>query len=269
MHESDDRRLACANYNCYENEASGQDFKSVAHMSDDRRLARTNYNCYENEASGQDFKSGVHMSDDRRLACISSFIGNLPFVSEHKGWYRRKLPHLDIGEVTQFITFSLDDCLPQDYLQSLRQELKTFKGNVDRERDVRIQKHLDQGSGSCVLRQEQCALIVRDSLLYHHEKKMTLLSWVIMPNHVHFLARFEEGQSMSNALQSLKSYTGHEIKKLHPELKHVWHEESFDRYIRNEEHLLKTTRYILENPVKARLCREPSAFRWSSTHIEV
>lgn len=114
-------------------------------------------------------------------------------MDEHKGWYRRKLPHLDVGEVTQFITFSLDDCLPREYLFQLTEELRIFKGNRDRERDIRIQKHLDQGSGSCILRQESCALIVRNSLFYHHEKKMTLLDWVIMPNHVHFLPGLKLG----------------------------------------------------------------------------
>lgn len=187
-------------------------------------------------------------------------------MTSHKGWYRRKLPHLDVEGITQFITFSLDDGLPRSYLDQLKEELKHLKGNVDRERDVRIQKHLDTGSGSCLLRQGEYALIVRDSLFCHHERKMTLISWVIMPNHVHLLARFENGQSMSSAMQSLKSYTAHEIKKLNPDLRRVWHEESFDRYIRNEEHLSKVIQYIEQNPVKANLCKEASEFRWSSLY---
>ena len=87
-----------------------------------------------------------------------------------------------------------------------------------------------------------------------------------MPNHVHLLARFEEGQLISKAMHSLKSYTAHEIKKLHPDMGSIWQEESFDRYIRNEDHYWQTIRYIRENPVKARLSDRAENYEWSSSH---
>lgn len=87
-----------------------------------------------------------------------------------------------------------------------------------------------------------------------------------MPNHVHFLAYFEEGQSLGTALRSLKSFTAHKLKKLHPEFAHIWHQESFDRYMRNDEHYGNTIRYIHQNPVKANLCKEAEDYPWSDLH---
>jgi REP element-mobilizing transposase RayT len=43
-----------------------------------------------------------------------------------------------------------------------------------------------------------------------------------------------------------------------------WLEDYFDRYIRNQEHFEKTTQYIENNPVKARLAAEPGEWPYSS-----
>lgn len=188
-------------------------------------------------------------------------------MSDHKGWYSRKrLPHLDGAGVTQFITFRLADSLPQIFLDELASELIQLKKDVERVKYERIQAQLDIGCGSCILRMKESATIVRNSLLFLHQKQYDLRAWVVMPNHVHLLARFEEGQLISKAMHSLKSYTAHEIKKLHPDMGSIWQEESFDRYIRNEDHYWQTIRYIRENPVKARLSDRAENYEWSSSH---
>jgi REP element-mobilizing transposase RayT len=38
----------------------------------------------------------------------------------------------------------------------------------------------------------------------------------------------------------------------------------FDRYMRNQEHFRRTVQYIVNNPVKARLCETPSCWPFSS-----
>jgi putative transposase len=189
-------------------------------------------------------------------------------VDDHKGWYSRKgLPHFDAGEIVQFITFRLHDSLPQSQLDVLSDELKNAPGNNARHQDERIQELLDQGAGSCLLKQPQCAEIVQSALLYLDGRRYDLRAWVVMPNHVHFLARFEVGQSLSKALHSLKSFTAHEIRKLHPSVESVWQKESFDRFIRNDDHYHRTVAYIHSNPVSAKLCLEAESFRYSSARL--
>ena len=85
-----------------------------------------------------------------------------------------------------------------------------------------------------------------------------------MPNHVHFLAHFEEHQMLEKALHSLKSFTSNEIKKLHPEMGSVWQEEFFDRYMRSEAHYWHEVNYVENNPVAAKLCEKREDFCWSS-----
>lgn len=186
-------------------------------------------------------------------------------MEENKGWYsRKKLPHFDGGGVTQFITFRLADSLPREVVGAMYDEIQGLKGNIDEAKFERIEYFLAQGAGSCILREPRCAELVQDSLKFLDGNRFDLRHWVIMHNHVHFLARFEEGQSLEKALHSLKSYTAHELKKIHPEMPVIWQQESFDRYIRNESHYEYTVRYIHNNPVVAKICDEPEDFMWSS-----
>ncbi len=190
-------------------------------------------------------------------------------MDEHKGWYQgRKLPHFDAGGYTQNLTIRLADSLPREVLERLEEELKDVKADKDLERMRRIEDWLDKGSGSCILHEEQCAELLSNSIKFLDGKRYELFAWVVMPNHAHTLARFEEGQSLEKAMHSLKSYTGHELKKLHPELPEIWQSETFDRYIRNEDHFRSKVEYIHQNPVVARLCKRPDEFRWSSAYRE-
>ena len=189
-------------------------------------------------------------------------------MKEHKGWYSRgNLPHFDGSNTNQFITFRLSDSLPAGVLESLERELSGFKGNAEIEKIRRIERLIDQGSGSCILRENACAEIVQEALLFLDGSRFDLHSWVVMPNHVHFLARFNEGQSMPDGLHSLKSFSANEIKKLHPEMDSVWQPGYFDRYMRNEDHFWRTVNYIHRNPVMVGICDEAVDFQWSSARI--
>lgn len=185
-------------------------------------------------------------------------------MGENRGWYSRYLPHFDGCDLNQFITFRLADSLPEGVLERIKLELRDFNGDAEIEEIRRIEKLIDQGSGSCILRETECAKIVQDSLHYHDGKHFHLYAYVIMPNHVHFLARFEEGHSLPEGLQSLKSYTAHRLKELHPEMLSIWQPGYFDRYMRNQEHFDRTRTYIHQNPVKSKLCKEAEDFVWSS-----
>lgn len=186
---------------------------------------------------------------------------------EHKGWYSRKgLPHFDAGEITQFVTFRLADSLPVEALETMREDLLRSSNSLDRDVHERIESYLDSGFGSCLLREPKCAEMIQNALLFNDGKRFDLKAWVVMPNHVHFLARFEQGQTLSAALHSIKSFTSNQIKRVYPDHGLVWQRESFDRYIRNEEHYNRTVQYIEENPVRARLCSSAELYPFSSSY---
>ena len=198
--------------------------------------------------------------DDFAVSGDSDRSVRVPF----KGWHSRDfLPHFD-GDVTQFITFRLADSLPQNVLNRLKEELAHDKlaENSDEYRE-RTEKYLDQGIGSCILKNPEIAEIVENTIAYEHEKSCKIISWVIMPNHVHLLLRPLEGHSLSDIMKRIKGVSARKINQATNSSGSVWHPDYFDRYIRDAEHFTKTVDYIENNPVKAGLCAVPSEWEFT------
>jgi REP element-mobilizing transposase RayT len=195
--------------------------------------------------------------------------GKLPPSQVHLGWHNRGyLPHFDGGELAQFITFRLHDALPGSVLVRWKEELKHGKpGEVEAIMRRRVEAYLDQGHGSCYLKEPQIATIVQDSLLFHDQTKYRLAAWVVMPNHAHVLCSPCMGHSLAEIMHSLKSYTSSECNKLLGRKGRFWQKEYFDRYIRNATHFAKVVAYIENNPIKARLCEKAEDWPFSSARL--
>lgn len=185
-----------------------------------------------------------------------------------KGWHSRGyLPHFDGGEITQFITFRLFDSLPQTVLERWRQELEREPAqNAEIQFRRRIENYLDQGYGCCYLRNPLIASLVQNALLHFDAERYKLLAWVVMPNHIHFLAKPLERHSLSGIVQSIKIYTAKEANKLLSRRGSFWQRDYFDRYIRNFDHFTKVIAYIENNPVKAGLCQSKHDWQFSSAY---
>lgn len=196
-----------------------------------------------------------------------------------KGWYSRSyLPHCDAPGLIQAITFRLADALPKAVLERIKREARD-----DKDKQQRIEAHLDAGHGSCLLREPHLASIVECALLHFDGKRYRLLAWCIMPNHVHVLIETlaqapsraggtpalqedfphterrhlaglcDRSLSLSAIIHSWKSFSAKEINKSLARQGTVWQREYFDRYIRDDHHLAAAIAYILDNPVKAGL----------------
>ena len=90
-----------------------------------------------------------------------------------------------------------------------------------------------------------------------------LHAFVVMPNHVHVLL------TPSIALPKLtKSLKGITAKRANLFLgltgNCFWQEESYDHQVRHDREFEQIRRYIENNPVRAGLVQEASAYRWSS-----
>src|SRR6266576_6345062 len=182
------------------------------------------------------------------------------------GWHSRGyLPHFDGREIPQFITIWLFDSLPDKVLQKWQRELDLPNSKDDQTLlRKRIEKYLDQGYGEAFLGDQSLARMVQSVLLSFDGRCYRLSAWVVMPNHIHFLATRLETQTLAGIMQSFKSLTSHKANQLLGRKGTFWMADYFDRYIRNAEHFANTVRYIESNPVKARLCTKPSDWPYSS-----
>jgi putative transposase len=188
---------------------------------------------------------------------------------ELKGWYcRGYLPHLD-WPCLQFLTFRQHDSFPRSVLENWRVELRALSDRALRAEEYRrIEEYMDQGKGSCILKQGWAAIIVDGKLLAMHGSAFDLKGWVIMPNHVHLLASFRNVAFIPKVVADLKGSTAREINLILGRTgTSFWFRDYFDRFIRDQEHFENTLAYIHRNPVKAKLCDHFLDFPHSSARF--
>jgi len=165
------------------------------------------------------------------------------------------------------VTFRLNDAVPKSAVERWRSEQAEFLRHhrVARAEDLQVkdlrhyrrifgrqlQRTLDQGMGSCLLRDPAIGEIVRNALLHFDRDRYRIGDFVIMPNHVHLLV--EPLEEMEKILHSWKSFTAKAINKRIGKVGQLWQRESYDHIVRNRRELERMIAYIVENPSKAGL----------------
>ena len=195
-----------------------------------------------------------------------------------------------------FVTYRLVGTIPQSVLYQWRRDREA---NIDRARNngdtlphareiahkqffAAYDDYLDRHANICWLANEAVAQVVRENLHHHNGKKYHLLTYCIMPNHVHVLLRplnddtptrpddwhgdeISDGDSpLSSVMHSLKSYTANVANRLLERTGQFWQHESYDHWIRDEDELDKVVAYINLNPVKAGLVPKPYLWKFGS-----
>ena len=175
------------------------------------------------------------------------------------------LPHWQQGKAWVFVTWRLGDAMPKAKLDQWKAERETWMTHHPEPWDEKteaeyhelfshqIDEWLDQGSGSCLLKDPANASVVADALRHFNGDRYELASFVVMPNHVHVLFRPLEGHALPEIVKSWKGFTSREINKRAGKTGALWQDEYWDRLIRHEQHFFKVAEYIRENPVKAKL----------------
>ncbi len=111
-------------------------------------------------------------------------------------------------------------------------------------------------------------LIVKNAIHYENEKLYFLHAYCLMPNHVHILVtpfgkNNNNKDTIAEITHTLKRYSARKINQLSNRKGSLWARESYDRIIRNEQELLRTTQYIINNPVKAGLVSKWEEWKYS------
>ena len=205
---------------------------------------------------------------------------------------RGYLPHVKREGARYFVTFRLADSLPKEVLLKIQGEraerLSQFYARQDAmkklgtaapgpgaladiERDYhrKLEQYLDQGRGACWLRRPDIAEVVANALQYFVGERYQLSAWIVMPNHVHVVLWPMANHTLSGITQSWKRFTAREANQRLSRTGQVfWQPEVFDHWIRNDVEHARCCRYVVNNPVKARLCPTPEDWRWSSAWRE-
>ena len=99
--------------------------------------------------------------------------------------------------------------------------------------------------------------------LYCQEKKVDLMAYCLLSNHVHVLLETPEG-NLSKMMQALQtSYTLY-FNRRHGRSGHIFEQRYKAMLVDKDNYLLQVSRYIHLNPVEAKLAERPQDYRWSS-----
>ena len=98
---------------------------------------------------------------------------------------------------------------------------------------------------------------------YCQDKKIELLAYCLMPNHVHLLVKTPEG-NLSKMMQAFQtSYTVY-FNKRHGRSGHVFEQRYKAMLVDQDNYLLQVSRYIHLNAVSAKLAERAQDYRWCS-----
>ena len=187
-------------------------------------------------------------------------------------FYMRNLPHWRQDGASYFVTFRLADSLPQSKLRELelmRDEWKRRFSNpvsvdqiktLSKEVMLRIEKWLDQGIGECRLRREDAQTEVANAMHYFDGDRC---AWLLRHHAESCPCRRETVEAATaSARENSSELETSNVSRIHKidavsdvgqATEALWQPESFDRIVRDEEHLYQIIQYIGRNPRLANL----------------
>ena len=99
---------------------------------------------------------------------------------------------------------------------------------------------------------------------YSHRFKVDILAYCLMPNHIHLIATPLKNGNLAQAIgETHRNYTRF-INFREKWRGYLW-QGRFSSYVLDERYLLSATRYMLLNPVKAGIVKNPWDYKWAST----
>ncbi|MDP2827076.1 MAG: transposase [Sulfuricellaceae bacterium] len=90
--------------------------------------------------------------------------------------------------------------------------------------------------------------LVQQLMALQSEGRAQTLCYVVMPDHLHWLMVLHEGK-LAEAVRLLKGRSAHAIGQA------IWQANYYDHAVRHDEDLRKMARYIVANPLRAKLVR--------------
>jgi REP element-mobilizing transposase RayT len=181
------------------------------------------------------------------------------------------LPHWTREGETYAICFRLADALPQSVADGWNFERRNIVETANAlqrplsEQELqrlahifstKVESYLDAGHGACHLRNPRCAETVLSALDHFDGSRYELAAWCIMPNHVHVAVSPLAKVPLASILHTWKSFTARRCKDvlgLSHDGSPFWQPEYYDHLVRDVIDFDHQVRYILNNPIKARL----------------
>jgi REP element-mobilizing transposase RayT len=91
----------------------------------------------------------------------------------------------------------------------------------------------------------------------------SVLAYCLMTNHYHVLVELSRGE-LVRGVRQLNGVFAQSVNRRHARVGHLFQGRYRAVLVERDGHLLEAVRYVLLNPVRARMCEHPADYRWSS-----
>jgi putative transposase len=95
----------------------------------------------------------------------------------------------------------------------------------------------------------------------NNQNEIDLISYVIMPDHVHIVFVLNEGKDLAKVMMRFAGFTGKQISAKLQIAGGIWQNGYYERALREDE-LEKAYKYIYENPIKTGYVENVQDWRW-------
>ncbi len=116
------------------------------------------------------------------------------------------------------------------------------------------------------LTDERIGNLVVGALRFFDGKRYLLLDYTVMPDHVHLILKplvcDGQAETLARITHSLKSWLAHRINDIVGRTGPLWHEETYDRVLRDEEDYREKAAYIFNNSRRKGLVDDPAQWPW-------
>jgi REP element-mobilizing transposase RayT len=97
--------------------------------------------------------------------------------------------------------------------------------------------------------------VVQSLMRLQKSGRAITMAFVIMPDHLHWLFQLPNGANLSTTVGSMKSQSSCSINRLRSGKNPVWRRGFHDRALRRDEDVVQVARYIVANPLRAKIVR--------------
>ncbi|MCK5395146.1 MAG: transposase [Gammaproteobacteria bacterium] len=99
-------------------------------------------------------------------------------------------------------------------------------------------------------------IVIQSMKHLHTGEHVNSLSWVLMPDHLHWLFQLSDEYTLAEVVKRLKAESACYINQHLNAKGSVWQRAYFDRCLRREEDVKQVSRYIVANPLRAGLVED-------------
>ena len=97
----------------------------------------------------------------------------------------------------------------------------------------------------------------------------TLLTWVLMPDHLHLLLQLGEDDDLSGLMNRVKSRIARVVNRHRARTGRLWQDGFHEHLLRRDEDLKEVARYVVLNPVRAGLVRRAAEYpHWDAYWLQ-